>query len=76
MKLLSRELCVPEERALQALERVLALPVNGHLVGGQSRLLTESSPAMPADLGWKLMFGHDCRQVLENLSVRNGGDPS
>ena len=74
MKLLSRELCVPEERALQALERVLALPVavGGHLVGGQSRPLTEGSPAVPAQLCWKLMFGHDCRQVLENLSVRNG----
>ncbi|DBA71045.1 TPA: PSII 6.1 kDa protein [Trebouxia sp. C0005] len=73
VKLLSRELCVPEERALQALERVLALPVNGHLVGGQSRLLTESSPAMPADLGWKLMFGHDCRHKACSAENRRCG---
>jgi len=76
VRLLSRELCVPEERALQALERVLALPglpVGG---GGQSRLLTEGSPAVAAELCWKLMFGHDCRQVLEDLRVRNGRDTS
>ena len=72
MKLLSRELCVPEERALQALERVLPLPVGG----GQSRLLTEGSLAVPSQLGCKLMFGHDCRQVLEDLPVRNGRDTS
>ena len=64
---------MPEERALQALERVLASPVGG---GGQSRPLTEASPAGSAQLCWKLTFGHDCRQVLGNLSMRNGRDTS
>ncbi|DBB00133.1 TPA: PSII 6.1 kDa protein, variant 3 [Trebouxia sp. C0004] len=69
VKLLSRELCVPEERALQALERVLALPV----MGSQPRLLTDGSPALPAQFCWKLMFGHDCRHKACSAENRRCG---